>query len=254
MRFKNQVALITAASAGIGRATAEIIASEGGSVIGVSTDPEKLGAAMEAIRGGGGNAHARVANVLDAACVSEMVNDVVQEFGRIDVLVNGVGGGTVVPRPAAPVDELSLDEWHRVIDFNLDGTFLCCHSVVPVMKQQRRGKIVNIASIAARGLAANSGVAYAAAKGGIVAFTRKLAFELGPFGINVNAISPSLTLTERIRPKWEGRTAEERAREVDRTPLGRVAEASDQARVICFFASHDADFVTGVTIDVTGGV
>ena len=122
------------------------------------------------------------------------------------------------------------------------------------MKRQRRGKIVNISSIAGRGLSESSSSAYAAAKGGIIAFTRKLAHELGPFGVSVNAIAPSLTLTERIRPRWEQRTPEEQALEIARTPLRRVADAPDQAWVICFLASRDADFVTGVTIDVTGGL
>ena len=152
------------------------------------------------------------------------------------------------------MDELSFSDWQRLIDFNLDGTFLFCHAVAPVMKRQGGGKIVNLSSVAGRGLSAASSSAYAAAKGGIIAFTRKLATELGPFGINVNAIAPSLTLTERIRPHWEKRPASEQAQEVARTPLRRVAEAVDQARVICFLASGDADFVTGVTIDVTGGV
>ena len=96
--------------------------------------------------------------------------------------------------------------------------------------------------------------AYSAAKGGIIAFTRKLAFELGPFGINVNAIAPSRTLTERIRPRWNQQSPEDQAAEIERTPLRRIAEAADQAKVICFLASADADFVTGLTIDVTGGL
>ncbi len=179
---------------------------------------------------------------------------VARELGRIDILVNAVGGSTIIARSAATVDELSLADWQRLITFNLDGTFLFCHAVAPLMKHQRSGKIVNLSSIAGRGLSASSSSAYAAAKGGIIAFTRKLAHELGPFGITVNAIAPSLTLTERIRPRWEQRTADEQAQEVARTPLRRVAEAKDQARVICFLASSDADFVTGVTIDVTGGL
>jgi len=125
---------------------------------------------------------------------------------------------------------------------------------VPVMKRQRGGKIVNISSIAGRGISASSSSAYATAKGGIIALTKKLGRELGPFGITVNAIAPSMTLTERIRPRWEQRSSEEQAQEILRTPLRRMAEARDQARVICFLASRDADFVTGVTIDVTGGI
>lgn len=254
MRFKDQVALITAAGSGIGRATAEIIGGEGGVVVGVDTDEGRLKTAMDAIRGGGGVAHARRADALDAAQVDAVVAGVVRDLGRIDILVNAVGGSTIIHRPAAPVDELTLGEWQRLIAFNLDGTFLFCHAVAPVMKRQRGGKIVNISSVAGRGLSAASSSAYAAAKGGIIAFTRKLAHELGPFGVTVNAIAPSLTLTERIRPRWNERPPDEQAQEVARTPLRRVAEARDQARVICFLASHDADFVTGVTIDVTGGV
>ena len=254
MRFQDRVALITAAASGIGRATAGIIGAEGGIVVGVDTDQSRLEAAMAAIRQAGGRAHARRADALDPAQVSEVVDGVAREHGRIDILVNAVGGSTIIPRPAAAVDELTLAEWQRLIVFNLDGTFLCCHAVTPVMKRQRSGKIVNISSIAGRGLSPSSSSAYAAAKGGIIAFTRKLAHELGPFGVTVNAIAPSLTLTERIRPRWEQRTAEEQAQEITRTPLRRVAEARDQARVICFLASRDADFVTGVTIDVTGGI
>jgi len=254
MRFKDRVALITAAGSGIGRATAEIIAGEAGIVVGVDSDEGRLKTAMDAIRGAGGVAHARRADALDASQVEAVVAGVVRDLGRIDILVNAVGGSTIIARPAATVDELTLADWQRLIVFNLDGTFLLCHAVAPVMKRQRAGKIVNISSVAGRGLSAASSSAYAAAKGGIIAFTRKLAHELGPFGVTVNAIAPSLTLTERIRPRWNERTPDEQAQEVARTPLRRVAEARDQARVIGFLASEDADFVTGVTIDVTGGV
>lgn len=254
MRFDGQVALITAAASGIGKATAEIIGSEGGLVVGVDTDEGRLEKAMAAIRDAGGRAQGRRADALDEAQVRATVEDVVREHGRIDILVNAVGGSTIIPRPAATVDELTPSEWQRMLAFNLDGTFLFCRAVAPVMKRQGRGKIVNLSSIAGRGISASSSSAYAAAKGGIIAFTRKLAHELGPFGVTVNAIAPSLTLTERLRPRWDGWTAEQKAQEIARNPLRRVAEARDQARVICFLASTDADFVTGVTIDVTGGV
>jgi NAD(P)-dependent dehydrogenase (short-subunit alcohol dehydrogenase family) len=253
MRFQGRIALITAAGRGIGRATAEIIAHEGGTVVAVEVDKETLDQAVGAIRAAGGSANGLVADALDAAQVTATVKRAVDEHGRIDILVNAVGGSTILTKPAAHVDELTLDDWQRMLHFNLTGTFLFCNAVAPVMKRQRGGKIVNLSSIAGRGLSPSSSSAYATAKGGIIAFTRKLSFELGPFGVTVNAIAPSLTLSPRLRPRWDRMSEEDRARESARVPLGRVALPEDQARVICFLASSDADFVTGVTIDVTGG-
>jgi len=258
MRFVNKVALITAAANGIGRATAEIMAREGATVIAVDNHQGRLDEAVPALRQAAAASRGRVqgelVDALNAAEVDRLVFKVAQQHEGIDILVNAVGGSTVIARPAASTEELTLADWQKLIAFNLDATFICSHAVIPVMKRRRSGKIVNLASIAGRGLSANSSSAYAAAKGGIIAFTRKLAHELGPDGINVNAIAPSVTLTERIRPHWEKRSQAAKAEEIERTPLRRVAEAVDQARVICFLASADADFVTGLTIDVTGGV
>ena len=253
MRFQGKVALITAAASGIGRATADIMAREGATIVAVDNHEERLDRTVAQLNEAGGRAHRRLCNALDAAEVDATVASVAREFGRIDILVNAVGGSTIVPKSGAPVDELSFAEWRLLIDFNLSGTFLFTHAVVPVMNRQRSGKMVNLSSIAGRGLSESSSSAYATAKGGIIAFTRKLAFELGPFGITINAIAPSRTLTERIRPRWEQQSPEDQAAEIGRTPLRRIAEAADQAKVICFLASSDADFVTGVTIDVTGG-
>jgi NAD(P)-dependent dehydrogenase (short-subunit alcohol dehydrogenase family) len=253
MRFKDKVALITACGSGIGRATAEIMANEGAFIVAVDNDQRRLDMAVEALNMTGGRAVGHCIDALQEQEVGAVVEETAKNYG-IDILVNAVGGSTIIAKPAATVDELSLDDWQRVIAFNLQGTFLFCHAVVPVMKQQKSGKIVNLASIAGRGLSQVSSSAYSAAKGGIIAFTRKLSFELGPFGINVNAIAPSLTLTERIRPHWNQRSPDAQAAEIERTPLRRVAEAADQAKVICFLASSDADFVTGLTIDVTGGL
>jgi NAD(P)-dependent dehydrogenase (short-subunit alcohol dehydrogenase family) len=254
MRFKDQVAVITAAASGIGKATAEIIASEGGIIVGVDTDQGRLDKLTAALRDAGGRAHGHVVNALDQKQVDTAVAAIVREHTRIDILVNAVGGSTVIAKPAATVDDLPFADWQKLLTFNLDGTFLFSHAVVPVMKAQQRGKIVNLASVAGRGISDTSSSAYAAAKGGIIAFTKKLGRELGPYNINVNAIAPSLTLTERLQPVWDKRTPDQQQAEIDRTPLRRVARAADQAKVICFLASSEADFVTGVTIDVTGGV
>ena len=253
MRFQDKVALITAAASGIGRATADIVAREGGVIVAVDNHEKRLDRAVAELREAGGRAHRRLCNALDAADVDATVASIAQEFGRVDILVNAVGGSTIIGKSGATIDELSFAEWQQLIDFNLTGTFLFTHAIVPAMKERRRGAIVNLASIAGRGLSISSSSAYAAAKGGIIAFTRKLAFELGPYGITINAIAPSRTLTERIRPRWEQQSPEDQQAEIERTPLRRIAEPADQAKVICFLASDDAAFVTGVTIDVTGG-
>ncbi len=253
-RFEDKVALISGAGNGICRVSAEIIAAEGGTIAAVDYDRELLDGAMESFaQAGGGPHHAYPANALRQDEVDAVVADVVDRFGRIDILINGVGGSTIIPNAGATVDELTMEEWQTVLDFNLSGTFLFCHAVVPHMTRQGGGKIVNFASIAGRGKSATSSSAYSAAKGGIIAFTTKLALEVGPAGINVNAVAPSATLTERILRYWEGRPSELRERAIAGTPLGRLAEPVDQANVVCFLASSHADFVTGVTIDVTGG-
>ncbi len=251
MRFAGKVALITAAGNGIGRATAGIMAREGATVALVENNPERLEAAARQI---GENAHPFPCDALDEAQANATVAEVAKRFGRIDILVNAVGGSTIIADPAATTETLSFADWQALLHFNLTGTFLFTHAVLPIMQRQGGGKIVNLASIAGRGLSEASSSAYATAKGGIAAFTKKLAMEQGRHNINVNAIAPATTLTERIGPRWHQKPPEERQRDIDRTPLRRMGVAEDQARVICFLASADADFVTGLTIDVTGGL
>ena len=254
MRFKGKVALITAAGSGIGRATAGIIAAEGGRIAAVDNNRERLDAAIAGITAAGGEAFPFHANAMEEPAVNGVVADAAKRFGRIDILVNAVGGSTIIAKPGATTEDLTFAEWQSLIHFNLTGTFLFTHAVIPIMKRQKSGKIVNLASIAGRGKSVASSSAYAAAKGGIIAFTTKLSSELGPHGINVNAIAPATTLTERIRPRWEQRPPEDRQADIERTPMRRMGEAVDQANVICFLASSHADFVTGLTIDVTGGL
>ena len=253
MRFTDRVAIITAAASGIGRATADIMAREGAIVVTVDIDQARLDDTVAALRAAGGRAVAKRADALDAVQVDAVAAAVAQEFGTVDILVNAVGGSTVIPHPGAAMDQLSLADWHRLIAFNLDGTFLFCHAVVPIMKRQRRGKIVNLSSIAGRGLSRSSSAAYAAAKGGIIAFTRKIAFEARPLQHQRQRDCTEPHLDRAHPPRWEQQSPEDQAAEIARNPLRRIAEAPDQATVICFLASNDADFVTGVTIDVTGG-
>jgi NAD(P)-dependent dehydrogenase (short-subunit alcohol dehydrogenase family) len=156
MRFEGKVALITAAANGIGRATAAIMAREGATVIAVDNHQGRLDEAVPALRLGGGKAEGRLVDALDAAQVDQLFAEVERDHGRIDILVNAVGGSTVIDKPTATTEQLTLADWQKLIAFNLDGTFLFTHAVIPVMKRRRSGKIVNLASIAGRGLSWNS--------------------------------------------------------------------------------------------------
>ena len=254
MRFEGKIAVITAAGAGIGRATTDILVKEGATVVAVEIDQARIDNMASVLTGEAGAVDGRCIDAMGEDEVRALIADVERKYGRIDLLVNAVGGSTIVAHPGMTIDEMSFEDWQKLIDFNLSATFLFCNAIIPGMKKAGSGKIVSLASIAGRGLSISSSSAYAAAKGGIIALTRKLSLELGPKGINVNAIAPSLTLTERLMPHWEKRSAESQAAEIEKVPLKRVATARDQAGVIAFLLSSDADFVTGLTIDVTGGL
>ena len=252
MRFQDKVAIITAAASGIGKATSRILASEGAHVVAVDVNTQALAALVDTIENTGGNISAIEANVLESQPVEEFVDSVVSTFNRIDILVNAVGGSTIIQNSAASVDNLTLDDWDKVIQFNLRGTFLCTKAIIKQMKKQGNGKIVNISSDAAHSLGDPSS-AYVAAKAGIMAFTKKVAREAGPYGVTCNAIAPGTTLSERVGPRWEQRSEENKQQILEGIPLRRVAQPEDQAKVIAFLASGDADYVTGVTIDTSGG-
>ena len=252
MRFQNKVALVTASASGIGKATAEILAREGAHLVAADLNPDSLSDLSKSIKAEGGIITTNEVNVLEEEPVKNLVDSVIANLGKIDILVNAVGGSTIIQNSSASVDNLAFDDWNKVLDFNLRGTFLCTHEVIKHMKRQGNGKIVNISSDAAHSLGEPSS-AYVAAKAGIMAFTKKVAKESGPHGVTCNAIAPGMTLSERIQPRWEGRSEEQRQIIIDQIPLGRLSKPEDQAKVIAFLASEDANYVTGVTIDTSGG-
>ena len=232
MRFQDKVAVITAAASGIGQATAKIMAGEGAKLVAVDISAPGLAAMAEEIEAAGGDVTTMQANVLDTAEVEKMVDSMAKN--------------------AALVEELSPEEWDTSIEFNLRGTFLCTKAVVPHMKKQGNGKIVNFSSISGHAVG-DTNTAYVAAKAGIIAFTKKVSTELGPHGINCNAIAPGVTLTGRAQSSWANKTEEEKRVFTDRIPMRRLGRPVDQANAVAFLSSAESDYITGVTIDVSGG-
>ena len=246
MRFQGRVVMVTGAARGIGAVTAEAFAREGARVAALDVDGAGVDAVAKRLRDAGGEVMAFGADAAAPADIREVVDAVVGRWQRIDVLVNNAGGFATI----RATEEITDDEWASILRSNLTTAFVCSRAVLPVMKRQRAGRIVNVASVVARGGAVRVTSHYAAAKAGVVGFTRHLALEVGPDGITVNAVAPGTTATERVRAL---RTAEQ-SRELAQTiPVRRLGEPSEIAEAILFLASDGASFVNGATLDVNGG-
>jgi len=255
MSFKGKVALITGAGHGIGEATAKLLASEGASVV-CNSKSESCVRVSKEINASGGTAIHFVADITDADLVEEMIRATVERFGRLDVLVNNAGWWRV-PRHQ-PVEEVSFEDWSRVLEVNLTGHFNCIRFAVPHMKRQGYGKIVNVGSGAGVVWSRTGIHAYASAKAGLGGLTRQLAKELAAQNINVNCIAPGLVYTNPDRiVKPEDMTPEQRKEHeelIDWIPARRVGKPDDIAKAIVFMASDDAEYIHGQTLIADGGV
>ena len=246
MRLDRKVAVVTGGGGGLGSLAARAFAAAGADVVLVGRTTETLRAAEDAVRGAGRRGAAIVADVTRSADVNRMVEQAVGAFGRVDILLNNAG----VTSPKTAV-ELTDDDWHRIMDTSATGAFYCSRAVAPVMMRQREGCIISVGSIlSARGMAKRT--AYSAAKAAVMNLTRALALELGPHGIRVNAIAPTVIVTDLTRELV--RTQPQLYQAVlDRTPLGRLGEPEDIAGALVFLASPAARFITGQTLFVDGG-
>jgi NAD(P)-dependent dehydrogenase (short-subunit alcohol dehydrogenase family) len=248
MRFTERVAVVTGAAKGIGAAVARAFAVEGARVAALDVDEAGIKSLVSELEGQGAPVLGLGADVTRAADVRSAVGAVEARWGRVDILVNNAGGfGTV--RPAS--EDIPDEEWDAILRLNLTSSFLCAKAVLPGMKRRRWGRIINLSSIGGRGAAVLLSSHYAAAKAGILGFTRHLALETARSGITVNAIAPGTTATERFKAL---RTPAETAALVERVPVGRVAEPAEIAECILFLGSDAAAYMTGATLDVNGGV
>ncbi len=251
MKLKDKVALVTGSSKGLGRAVALTFAQEGADVVINGRDIPAMEEVCREIEGMGRKALMIPADVREADQVREMVDQTLAAFGRIDILINNAGGALFTP---VAMDQLEEEHWDLVMDTNLKGAFLCAKEVLPPMKAQGYGRIVNVSSKAGRTYGTIAGAHYVSAKAGVVGLTRQLAWEYGHYGITVNAVAPGLFLsTERIENLWESRPKEIKDQLIKEIALGRLGEVDELANVVLFLASDDASYVTGVVVDVNGG-
>jgi len=240
--LNDKVVLITGAGKGIGRAIAERFAAAGCKVAVNDVDPDAVGETVGAISAAGGNAMPAVADVSDSARVKAMIDSVMAEHGRIDVLVNNAG----IVSPMLHFFDADEAWWRKIIDVNLTGHFLVSHPAARIMAKQGGGCIINMSSGGAT-KAHRAFTAYDATKGGIEALTRAMSLDLGPYNIRVNALMPGSIDTS-------GLDLEARKLRGENVPLGRIGEPTDMTGAALFLASDDASYITGDVIKIDGGM
>ncbi|MCK4388235.1 MAG: 3-oxoacyl-ACP reductase FabG [Dehalococcoidia bacterium] len=248
-KLDQRVAIITGGGTGIGRNIALEFAKEGAKVVIGSRNMANLEKVVEEIKALGGHSLAIATDVSVAEQVRSMVKQTVDKFGRIDILVNNAG-----ILHSATLLEMTEQDWDDVLDINLKGVFLCTQAVARYMMEQRYGKIINISSNSGRGGGLDDCANYCVSKAGVIQLTKSSAFELGPYGINVNAIAPGIIQTSIYKV---GRTPEQikefEEETIRATVLGKLGVPEDIARLALFLASEDSSFISGQTIPVDGG-
>ena len=248
MTLEGQVALVTGASSGIGRATAEKMAELGAKVgVNYCNNQVGAGAAVAAIKKKGGDALAIQADVTKATDVARMAAGVRSRWEKIDILVNNAGD--LLAR--TPLSEMTEEYWDRIMNLNLKSVFLCVKAVWEEMAARKSGIIVNITSVSARNGGGPGAAAYAAAKGGLVTYTKGLARELAPHGIRVNAVAPGVIATP-YHDKYSSAELLEKLRAM--TPINRIGTSEETADVIAFLACDESRFMIGENVEVNGGI
>ena len=250
MQLENQVAIITGAASGIGRAAAVAFAREGARVAVADVDAAGGAATVANVTAAGGEAFFIHTDVASAASVRAMVEAVVSRWGRIDILYNNAAATTLCNHHDRPVHELDEAIWDKMIAICLTGAFLCSKYVLPVMMKERRGVILNTSSVTA--MVGEPGFdSYTAAKGGVISLSRSMAVEYAPYGIRVNCLAPGYVITE-CQQDWYANDPEAR-RKAESYHLTRLGRAEDVAEFALFLASDRGSFFTGALLPIDGG-
>jgi len=242
--LKDKVALVTGASQGIGRATALALAEAGAQVVAAARNEGKLAAVVQEITVAGGEAIALRMDIADADQIKAGFKQTLERFGRLDILVNNAG----ITRDGLAV-RMKPDDWDAVLRTNLTGAHLCIQQALATMMRQRSGRIINVTSVVAR--MGNAGQAnYVAAKAGLIGLTKAIATEVASRSITVNAVAPGFIVTGMT----EGLSDKVKEELQQRIPLGRLGTDRDVAAAVVFLASEEAGYITGVVLDVNGGM
>jgi 3-oxoacyl-[acyl-carrier protein] reductase len=241
---------VTGGAGGIGREVCAALAAEGAAVAVVDVEPVAVDATVDALRVRGSSADGYVVDVRDQAAVTDMMRAVHDRFGGPHVLVTLAGGSLGTARDLSEITSRDVD---LVIDVNVKGTLYCCQAAVPFMAEAGGGSIITISSIGGRQPSPVTGVPYASAKAAVVGLTKRLAREVGPSGVRVNAVAPGLFLTGRLQGMYDAMAETERREVLDAIPLNRFPELREAVEPILFLASGESSYITGVVLDVNGG-
>jgi len=244
MFIKDKVAIITGATRGIGREIALIFSKYGASLVLNGQNEYLLVELKKRLIRNGTKCSIVIGDISSPITSKKLVEKAIKQYNHIDILVNNAGIITRIPS-----EKMNLSEWDRVMEVNLKGTLCTCLAVIPFMKSQKYGKIINISSAAAKYPHPNASPSYGASKAGILYLTRHLALELASHGINVNAICPGPIKTDMTN-QWD---TVYRNTAISKIPLGRLGKPIEVAYVVLFLASDMSDFITGETININGG-
>lgn len=246
MTTRAEVAIVTGAGGGIGRATVRRLVADGVAVVAVDLFPEAVTALSEELRAQGGRIEVLIGDVLDEGLPGRALDLATERFGTPTILVNNAGMGS----DQIPIWEIEPGVWRHDLEVNLTSHFLMCHAVVPAMRQAGYGRIVNMASAAGMEGHALAG-GYAAAKGGLIAMTKTLGKELAKDGVIVNAVAPALIASPMLEQEWFSEEVKQAL--LGRIPMGRLGQPAEVAELIAYLTSDKITFSTGAVYDLSGG-